>query len=429
MPPLPSVARPALVAGLGSAALTAAFLVLGPESLEPTPRNDYGQYYRPVAESLLRGEGYVRDGQVNLHNPPGYPFLLVVCFAFAAATGLSQAFWVGALAVACTSASTVLSYVIARRLLGGRTALVAAVLVATYPLTLVMASYRLSEAPYTTALLVVVYGAVRTASTAGRPLLWAGATGLACAVAALIRPAAIGLAVAVGFALLVRRSGPALRQRCAAALLVVAGFLVGVAPWQVWVYERTGKVVALSEVGPEAGVVGVIVGAREAVIETGDPVFVPRAVREMSARIFVDREELESSGDVVARLAEEPASSVALLVVSKAARAFFGTDSFKLEGLVLAVQLPYLALMAAGLAVVRRSGEPLTRWSAWLLLVLAAYSWVVTMSALSIVRYMAPVLAVLCIPAAAAVVHLWDRRRPAAAPDAVSVAGRPRPSG
>ncbi len=49
--------------------------------------------------------------------------------------------------------------------------------------------------------------------------------------------------------------------------------------------------------------------------------------------------------------------------------------------------------------------------SALLFLLALAYSWVVPMSALSIVRYMAPPLGLLAIPAATAPVAGWDAVR------------------
>ena len=412
--------RPLLLVFLGSAALTSLFLAVAPASLGPSAANDYAGYYRPVAESLLHGHGYLRNGSLNLHNPPGYPFLLVPLYGLAELTGTSQLAWVTAFAVACTAASCVLVFLIARRLLGPRTATVAAVLFATYPLTLVMASYRFSEVPYTLALLLVVHATLAAADARRWP--WALWAGVLCAVAALIRPAAIGLAVPVGLALLLYRGGSGLRRRLVAAVLVVVGFVAGVAPWEIWLYAKTDRVIALSEVGPEAAVVGVTVGARGPVLEPGTPVFVPPRVRALSRRIAADRAQLRGTGDIVRRVAREPVGDLALLVAGKAVRAFYGTDSFKLERLILLVQLPYLLLVAAGLAVCRRRVDPLTRWSPWLLGLLLAYSWVVTMTALSIVRYLAPVLAVLMIPAAAGLTAAADRLRRVVGPDPPTVA-------
>ena len=406
---------------LGSATLTAVFLLVAPDSLGPAGANDYEGYYRPAAESLLRGDGYRLNGEVNLHNPPGYPYVLVVLYALAELSGASQLAWVTVFSVLCTAASTVVAHAVARRLFGDRTALVAAALFATYPLTLVMASYRFSEVPYTLALLLVLLATVRALQSRRRLFAWALGAGLLCAAAALVRPAAIGLALPVGLAVLLCRGGPAaLRARVVAAALVVLGFVAGVAPWEAWVYAKTDRVIALSEVGPEAAVVGVIVGARGEALEPGDPVFVPEAVRAMSRRILADRDSLQGTGDVLRRVAEEPAGDVAQLVAGKAVRAFYGTDSFKLEPLILLVQLPYLALMGAGLLVARRSGQPLARWSPVLFALVLAYSWVVTLSALSIVRYMAPALALLTIPAAAAGIAGWDGLRRCRA------GGRPR---
>ncbi len=94
----------------------------------------------------------------------------------------------------------------------------------------------------------------------------------------------------------------------------------------------------------------------------------------MSQPIAPDRPALRTAGDVVRRVAQEPPGDVALLLSGKAVRAFYATDSFKLEPLILLVQLPYLALMAAGLALSRRPWQPLTRWSALLFLLALAYS-------------------------------------------------------
>lgn len=170
MPNLPQPARrwrtPALLF-VGSAALTAVFLAVAPESLGPAAQNDYEGYYRPVAEAVLRGDGYVRNREVNLHNPPGFPFVLVALYAM---TGSSQLTWVTIFSVACTALSTLVAYAVADRLFGRRTALVAAALFATYPLTLVMASYRLSDMPCTLVLLLVVHAALRAAVSLERLL-------------------------------------------------------------------------------------------------------------------------------------------------------------------------------------------------------------------------------------------------------------------
>lgn len=416
--------HPSLVVLLSSVVVTSAFLAVAPPSLGPAAANDYQGYYRPVAESLLHGRGYVLDGEVDLHNPPGYPYVLVCLYALARLTHSSQDAWLTAFSVGCTGLSAVLAHSVARQLYDRATAWTAAAAFALYPLVLVMASYRFSEVPYTTALLLVVVTALRAVTSTRAWAGWALVSGLCCAAAALVRPAAIGLALPVGLALLLQPRGPTARRRAASAALVVLGFLVGVAPWEAWVHAKTGRVIALSEVGPEAASVGVLVGARGPVLEPGDPVFVPQRVRAMSARLAEHREELRSTGDIVHRLADQPEGDVALLVASKAVRAFYGTDSFKLEPLILLVQLPCLTLMAAGLAISARSSRPLARWAPRLLALVFAYSWVVTMTALSIVRYTAPALALLTVPAAAAVVALVRRLSRPAAP----ARGRARPA-
>jgi lipopolysaccharide export LptBFGC system permease protein LptF len=79
---------------------------------------------------------------------------------------------------------------------------------------------------------------------------------------------------------------------------------------------------------------------------------------------------------------------------------------------IAAVQAPYLIFMVAGLILAWRSG----RWRRWLaafIIMITAYMWLMTISVLSIVRYMGPTLGLLLPFAALALVTLWEwfRRR------------------
>lgn len=418
-------ARPALTVFIGTGVLMALFLAAAPESLRPKGGyNDYEIFYRPVAENLLDGRGYTNlEGEPALHNPPGYIFVLVALYKAASLLGVSQDLMVAAFAVAAMAGSAVLVFLLARRLFGPRTAWIAAALWSTYPINLLIASYRFSEVPYTFVLALAVLVFVSAFSAGRRLVLWSFGVGLLVGAAALIRPAAIGLAAPFALAILLIRAAGPLRARSAMALVLVAGFAVAIAPWELWAYQKTDRVIPLSEAGNASMLDGLTVGARPR-DESGRGFLIPPAVRDLSHRIQSRRKSLTTTDDIAEELSDESPGTLAQLVLSKAARAWYGTNALKFEPLILLVQLIYLGLAGFGLVqAARRGGWP--RWTAALVLAVTAYSWAITMTVLSIVRYMAPVLGLLLIfaapPVAAAAARAARRFRPGA------TAGAPAP--
>jgi hypothetical protein len=87
-------------------------------------------------------------------------------------------------------------------------------------------------------------------------------------------------------------------------------------------------------------------------------------------------------------------SAVATLVAIKAARSWYATDSHRREVAVAAVQAVYLVLVVAGAGLAWRRG-PAARRLTWLVAGLALYFWVMTISVLSIARYMVPAMGLL----------------------------------
>jgi hypothetical protein len=116
-----------------------------------------------------------------------------------------------------------------------------------------------------------------------------------------------------------------------------------------------------------------------------------------------------SVGDVVAlvfaKLKSEPVALVKLGLM-KAVRAWYGTDTGRFEFQILLVQIPYLLLSIIGMIYAFQQGG-MMRESAFIILLVVLYFWLMTIIALSIVRYMVPAMGLLFVFAPPPVVFLY----------------------
>ncbi len=113
---------------------------------------------------------------------------------------------------------------------------------------------------------------------------------------------------------------------------------------------------------------------------------------------LLERPALRTTGDVMRWVTQSRPATWRCCCPGKAVRAFYATDSSSSRRSYCWCSCPTSRSWRPAWRSARRSGQPLTQWIALLFLLVLAYSWVVTMSALSIVRYMAPPLALLAVP-------------------------------
>jgi len=95
---------------------------------------------------------------------------------------------------------------------------------------------------------------------------------------------------------------------------------------------------------------------------------------------------------VLMELRERPFGTIELFLV-KMARSFYATDSRRYETAILCFQIPYLILITTSIVRAWRRAP----WGAAPVIVIAlgAYSFLMTVTALSIVRYMVPAMGLL----------------------------------
>jgi 4-amino-4-deoxy-L-arabinose transferase-like glycosyltransferase len=269
----------------------------------------------------------------------------------------------------------------------------------TYPFVVWLTKQPNSEIPFA----VLLY--------AGLFFLWYGFTrrmrfstffgcGLLFGVAMLIRPVAIGIPLVLSLgAWLTLREINRLRRAVLIAALIL-GSLTAVLPWEAFVYYKTTNVILLSTNGVKSIRDGLTYGVlTKDYRESTAPADVRQVMSDVSARVG----ELKTTGDIAALLFREFQShplAVTKLLLLKIARSWYGTDTGRRELPILLIQMAYLVPISWGAWRTWKLGDGFRNFVIIALLVVF-YFWAMTFLALSIVRYMTPVMGLLMIVMAA----------------------------
>ena len=377
------------------------FTVTAPASLEASSSPDFESFYRPVAENLLEGRGLTLSGEPALRYPPGYPAVLAAVFVVTGRLGFDGVTGATIFSLVCMGLAAATLVRLAEKVFNLHVAIVTGLLWITYPLHLRTAGSTGSEALFIAILygcvLVYVLGLIRGIPSWTNVLV----TGALAGGASLIRPiGALTGALLAGVLLFVCRTVP-LRKRITLGAALLLANLVVVAPWFAWSSAQAGGMVPLSTSGPASVLDGLTIGADPT--EPAD-VDLPAPAQQATESAWRNRESLTSAGAIASFMAKETGQrplGVLSLLGAKALHALYASESRSLDKLVALVQLPYLLLIGFGLMKARRAEAP-ARILLVVSLVLFLYFWAMTIAALSIVRYMTPVLGLLLVYAARA---------------------------
>ncbi len=201
-----------------------------------TPVADMADYWERAIYIVQHGTLYPTS-----HRMPAYPAALALAFALGSGPSLTT---VRLFNVVAGAATAVLTYWLARRTAGPRASFAAGLVVALYPSLLIystlIATEMLIPVPLLGALIASTYRSRRAAIAAG----------LCAGLAALARPAAIGVLPAVFVSWSGMRSpNSTWRPALVAPLLVLGAFALTMSPWWVHNAKLYGRFVPLDTTG------------------------------------------------------------------------------------------------------------------------------------------------------------------------------------
>lgn len=346
--------------------------------------------YDPIAESLLRGEGFALGGRPTAISPPAFPLLLA---ATRSVFGDSRTAFRAVLS-ALDAVTCVIWFFLVRRLFDDRLAGLVGVGLALCPYLIFAVYVATSDTLFLLLHSVAVLLAVLLSERPSGRLAFA--TGIAFAAATLCRavplllPAMLIPAVIVS-ARLTRRAG----VRVAAGL--VSGFVLALLPWTVRnaaIFHRFVPVQTL--------------GGYHAFLATTD-LHDPRTWETLRAERHSGESAVQSDASMYDRawnrIERDPVEFVKL-AAGRLVSMWYASHSGALKKVLLPVNGALLALGAVGVILMRR------RWRQ-LLPLYAVFAYYVGLHSviLAIFRYLLPIVPILVTFAAVPIAALLDRRR------------------
>ncbi len=383
---------------LMSITITLLFWTSLPPAFQQSEPTDYLVYYEPVARQILNGAGIVRSNSIPaINNPPGYPILLAGVLALAQVFELPENLMHSLFVLFCIGLSSVFVLLLSEKIWGMRGGWFSALFFMSYPFVLWLTKQPNSEVPFMAAFyasLFIFWFGLKGHKNTWILLLFAG---IFAGAAMLIRAIAIGIGILLFGLFLALKKNIHLKRRFLLASIILLGNFLAVLPWQVWVYGQTGQVVLLAT----NGVFGIRDGLTFAVELKNyrQKIAIPADVANLQNQFAAENASMSSFGEILNTLGKhfvkEPMAVVKLFLI-KAGRSWYGTDSGSLESAILIIQLFYgvLVLFASAAVWIRRSELPGLLLFVWGFVI---YFWIMTTLALSILRYMTPVIGLLSL--------------------------------
>lgn len=382
-----------IVVFLCSVLVTSLFLVLLPDDLRANQSSDFESYYEPLATNLLFGRGYSLDGK-NLftYYPPGFPLIIAGQFWIARVFSLSESIVYLATNVVLVAFTLTIFFHLTSKITTKMSALISTGLLMTYPFLLWLTKQPNSEIPFI-AFLFLSFSVFLSASLWKKfNNLWFLLSGLLLGISILIRPIAVFFPLVFVVSIFILFNKTKTKKRLITSLIFIFGVLLVVLPWEAIVYNKTGKVVLISENSSIALRGGLVFAFADDPYK--QPVSVPKDVELLMTEIKQDYESFGDQQKIVAFLSEKLVESpitVLKLFTIKALRSWYATDSQSNETFILLAQIPYISLIVIGSIIAWRK-KGISRKIVSVIWLVTLCNWAMSILVTSTLRYMVPVI-------------------------------------
>lgn len=374
--------------------------------------SDYGKFYEPVAENIMKGRGII-DGRGNLaiRRPPGYPIILSAIFITADFLELDRITLIIVFNMMTTAVCCIVIFLITQLIFNRRIALIASFIWITYPFNLWLIKQPNSEVPFLLFLYCGIYSMMLVIKK--KYTILALISGIIFALSVLIRPSTLLLVfICAGALLLFNKSSPL--KRFTSAFLLILGFLLTILPWEIRVLSSMGRLIPISVGGPPSIRDGLTFAIHPG--DGGNQINVPEDVMALMKRFHGKKTDLKTTADILRYFLQELKNNpgpVLTLVGLKACRSWYGTDEMWYEQYTRIIQVFYITLSVIGVIICFRIYRERLGFTCFLLTMIV-YFWGMTTLVLSVLRYMIPAMGFMIMFSAITVDYLiiqWRQKR------------------
>jgi hypothetical protein len=229
--------------------------------------------------------------------------------------------------------------------------------------------------------------------------MYGSLTGLFIGISALIKPITIALPLVIAGIACICAIPCRSWQRALFSFSVIIAYLLLISPWELWARSISGAWIPLCTNGPNVLIDGVTLGA----VRGLDPGWIPPGAHAITQDAVSHYSGLKSTRSIISflfgKIRKEPIG-IAELVLTKAARTWYGSESRTFEIWVLAVQTLYLPFALFG-AWVMSAGDRQQRNFLLITTAITLYFWAMTtFVGLPLLRYLVAPISLILIFAA-----------------------------
>jgi len=377
------------------------FKNVGP-SQHNTPGTDYLNLYKPVAQNLLEGKGFTKEGQLITRIPPGYPVFLTVVFGLSSFLRVEELQLIVFFNVFISALATCFLFLLVDSIFNKKIALISAILWASYPFNLWFIKNPNTEVPFVFFLYLGIW--LYILAVKKRRIGFIFLAGVSIGLTSLIRPISMLLPLLLFLLVFFLLKKSSRKIKIFLALILLLGSLAAIIPWEGYILLKTGDIIPLSTNGPSSIVGGFTFALRST--ESGERASVPGDVLVLMKQI--KKEQPNSLAEVFRffnyELRNRPISFFKLIGI-KIARAWYATSQMWYEKEILTVQIFYLVFATLGLVPMLKKNKEKIGYIV-LLLAIVFFFWGMTIIALSILRYMVPVMGLVLVFSAFSVEYI-----------------------
>jgi 4-amino-4-deoxy-L-arabinose transferase-like glycosyltransferase len=374
------------------------FKNIGP-SEHRIPGTDYIYYYEPVANDILQGRGIRVQESFTIRYPPGYPIILASIFWLSQLTGINKLEAVVMFNVIITALTCCVLFLLIKLILDKKIALISVFLWATYPFNLWFIKNPNTEVPF----ILLFYSALLAYVLALRKISFNLflLSGIFLGFASLIRPITLFLSIPLLVLIFFIMKSTPFRKKLLLSIVFLIGYIVVISPWLIYVYSNTGRLLPLSTGGFSNMAGGLTFMVDKSKTNDGNQdgkkMVLPNDVIDLIERSRVAN--MDGLGKIMYFFWQEaknhPMTFLKLIGI-KIIRAWYATSEMWWEKQILLAQLIYLVPAIAGIIIwFKKIKEKISYL--FLLLIIVFYFWAATIAALSILRYMIPVMGLIMI--------------------------------
>lgn len=371
---------------------------IGPEQ-HNVPGRDYLDYYAPIAERIMKGEGFPVKEKIGISNehigtfyPPGYPVILTILFSFSDLLNIERIKLIVIFNIFLTVIATCFLFFLVKCIFNKKIALISSLLWMSYPFNLWLIKNPNTEVPFIFFLFFAFWIYILGVKKSSFKFFFLAGflLGLASLVRAISAFLIIPLAILLFFS--VKNS---LKKRAFLSLILLVAFILTVLPWILYVYFNIGEVIPIAEGGPRSVHYGLILMVD--LPEEGKLILSDDVINLINRSR--DKKIEDSVFNAVKFFSEELKNdpiTVFKLVGTKIIRSWYATSVSWWEKEILLIQLLYLIPAIAGIVVWLKKLKEKRTYLIFLLTIVF-YFWVLTIIAHSILRYMVPVMGIVMI--------------------------------